>query len=112
MNDVINELDENELLALISKGDRPLAVFLESPFCGTCKVAKRMLEVACRLIPEEIQVVSGNINMLPELVYRYRISSIPALLIFNRDRSILPGVYYRFHSVETVLAYIRSVNSS
>lgn len=109
---VIKELDEKELLELIAEGDRTLAVFLQSPFCGTCKAAKRMLEVAGLLIPGEIQLVSGNINMLPELVSRYRISGIPALLILNRDRTVPPAIHYRFHSVETVLGYIRSVNSS
>ncbi|AHV97712.1 thioredoxin family protein [Paenibacillus sabinae] len=106
------EMNETELLNAIGQGGAPLAVFLETPLCGTCKAARRMLDVAGHLLPPSAQPVSGNINLLPAIISQYRISSVPALLVFDADRNRPPHIHYAFHSVERVLEYIRSVNRS
>lgn len=105
------ELDEKGMLEIISHRGEPLAVFLQTPFCGTCKAARKMLEVAAHLLPEEIRLASGNINLLPGIVSRYRISSVPALMVLGADRVHEPDIHYAFRSVEDVLAYIRRVES-
>ncbi|MFD1774535.1 thioredoxin family protein [Paenibacillus rhizophilus] len=106
----MNEMNEIELLEAIDRSGAPLAVFLETPLCGTCKAARRMLDVAGHLLPLETKLISGNINLLPNIVSQYRISSVPALLVFDADRNRPPHIHYAFYSVERVLEYIRSVN--
>jgi thioredoxin-like negative regulator of GroEL len=105
----MKEMNEQELLiALASPGD-PLAIFLYTPLCGTCKAARRMLEVAAHLLPPEVVIAGGNVNMLPELVSRYRISSVPALLVAPGDRQSAAEIHYAMGSVENMLEYIRRV---
>jgi thioredoxin-like negative regulator of GroEL len=107
----MKEMNERELLeALAGKGE-PLAVFFYTPLCGTCKAARRMLEVAEHLLPPELLIAAGNVNMIPGIVNRYRISSVPALLVVSADRKADPDIYYSMGSVERVLEYIRSVTS-
>jgi len=103
------ELNEEELLTLLTISDKPHVVFLYTPLCGTCKAAIRMLEVAAHLLPTDLQLVSGNVNMLPNLVRQYRITSVPALLVAPAGRSEDLSIYYSMGSVERILEYIRSV---
>ncbi|MNR51981.1 hypothetical protein D3C85_1717490 [compost metagenome] len=70
-----------------------------------------MLEVASHLLPAELVIAESNVNMLPGLVSRYRISSVPALLVARADRSVEPEIYYSMGSVERMLEYIRRVTS-
>ncbi|MBW4080433.1 thioredoxin domain-containing protein [Paenibacillus sp. S150] len=107
----MKEMDQRELLEVLEREGEPLAVFLYTPLCGTCKAARRMLEVAEHLLPEKLLLAAGNVNMLPVLVNSYQISSVPALLVAPADRSKAPAVYYSMGSVERVLDYIRSVTS-
>ncbi|AKG35058.1 thioredoxin family protein [Paenibacillus durus] len=106
----MKEMKEHELLEAIGRSGACLAVFLETPLCGTCKVARRMMDVAEHLLPRDYALVSGNVNLLPSIVRQYRIASVPALLIFDADRDRPPRVHYALDSVERVLEYIRSVN--
>ncbi|HBS45205.1 MAG TPA: thioredoxin, partial [Paenibacillus sp.] len=64
-------MNEVELLEALKSSGEPLVVFLHTPLCGTCKAAERMLEVASHLLPAELQMVGGNVNMLPNLVQQY-----------------------------------------
>ncbi|MEK5397397.1 thioredoxin family protein [Paenibacillus sp. FSL K6-2859] len=104
-------MNEVELLEALESSGEPLIIFLHTPLCGTCKAAERMLEVAAHLLPAELQMVAGNVNMLPNLVQQYRITSVPALLVVSAERENDPNVYYSMVSVERVLEYIRSVIS-
>ncbi|MEC0239531.1 thioredoxin family protein [Paenibacillus dokdonensis] len=106
----MRELDEKQLLEELWSKGKPLAVFLHTPFCGTCKVARRMLEVTEHLLPEGI-LAEADVNMLPKVVEQYRISSVPALLIADPKRSSKPEIIYSMGSVEDLLAQIRGVLS-
>lgn len=105
------EINQTELLERLGQPGEPLVVFLYTPLCGTCKAARRMLEVAAHLLPPDLQIAEGNVNLLPELVNTYRISSVPALMAVRADRSTEPEILYSMGSVERVLEYIRRVTS-
>lgn len=107
----MEEMNQEDLLELLDRPGDPLIIFLYTPLCGTCKAAARMLEVARHLLPPELRMVQSNANMLPRLVDKYRISSVPALLAVPADRSLEPDILYAIGSVERVLEYIRRVTS-
>ncbi|MDO7904929.1 thioredoxin family protein [Paenibacillus sp. JX-17] len=102
------ELEARELKRMIWEGYR-LALFVYTPMCGTCAAARRMLEVAEQLVPENT-LYSVNINRIPEQVQEYRISSVPALLLFDGEAAE-PKAVYKMGSVEHLLNEIRSVIS-
>jgi thioredoxin-like negative regulator of GroEL len=107
----MKDMNQEELLELLGQAGEPLVVFLYTPLCGTCKAARRMLEVARHLLPPDLLIAEGNVNLLPLLVEKYRISSVPALLAVPADRSTEPEILYSIGSVERVLEYIRRVTS-
>ncbi|CAM2783735.1 thioredoxin domain-containing protein [Paenibacillus sediminis] len=104
----MKEMGEKELFELIEKGNDPAAVFLYTPFCGTCKMTERMLEVVEQLISEEI-IYRVNVNMTPNLVMRYKISSVPCIMLFDQNRDHDPKLLYQMNSVQHLLAEIRGV---
>ncbi|WP_342551453.1 thioredoxin family protein [Paenibacillus sp. FSL R7-0652] len=83
----------------------PHAVFIYTPLCGTCAAARRMLEVAEHLLPENT-LVDMNIHDIPELVQQFQISSVPALMLFDGEQDV-PRMVYRMNSVEHLLHEIR-----
>ncbi|ASR47240.1 thiol reductase thioredoxin [Paenibacillus kribbensis] len=102
----MREIGQKEARRAIWEGCK-LALFVYTPMCGTCAAARRMLEVAEHLLSEGA-VLQSNINYIPELVQDYRISSVPALLIYNGENEI-PEIIYKMESVEHLLNRIRSV---
>lgn len=102
----MRERNQQELRRDIWEGCR-LAVLVYTPMCGTCAVAKKMLEIVGHMLQEDI-IVQSNINTIPDLVQKYRISSVPALLLFNGETSE-PKVIYKMESVQNLLEQIRGV---
>lgn len=102
----MKEQGQKELRRAIWEG-YPLALFVYTPMCGTCMAGRKMLEVAEHLLPEN-RLVQSNINYIPEFVQKYKISSVPALLLLNGNNNE-PEIIYKMESVEHLLNRIRSV---
>lgn len=78
----------------------PLAVFVNTPLCGTCKVARRMLDIAAEMMPS-LPLVEANLNLIPELATTFFIESVPCLLIKRMDGGV--DKMYRFSSVVNIV---------
>jgi len=78
------ELDALDLQK--AKEDFPvMAAFLYTPTCGTCQLAKQMMGVLAESLPE-VKVFQINLNHHEELAAKYRVMSVPCLLIFQAGR--------------------------
>jgi thioredoxin-like negative regulator of GroEL len=72
----------------------PFFLYLETPLCGTCKVGKKMFEIAVATIEAQADTAntfqSGfcNINSMPELAEKYGITSVPCLLVLSRGIAV------------------------
>ncbi|CAI6081332.1 thioredoxin family protein [Cohnella sp. JJ-181] len=85
----------------IDEREGAIALYVYTPLCGTCAVAKRMLEVAEASLPD-VRIDTADINLMPGLAEAYKIESVPCLLLRNRA-----GTWekvYRFGSVMAVMA--------
>ncbi|WNB92905.1 thioredoxin family protein [Bacillus sp. NEB1478] len=87
----MNEITRNNWNSTIELSRKePFFLYLETPLCGTCKVGKRMFEVALATIEgqsdssDSIQSGVCNINSMPELAEKYGITSVPCLLVLSR----------------------------
>ncbi len=93
-------------LTIIEEGLQVL--YLYTPMCGTCQVAKKMLTVVDELLPS-LQIHSINLNYYPEEAKDLGIESVPCLLLCE-DGEVKEKVY-AFQSVgnlyELLKQYIR-----
>ncbi|WP_054754665.1 thioredoxin family protein [Piscibacillus salipiscarius] len=75
-------------------------VFVNSPFCGTCKVARRMLEYIEETL-EQDKFYELNATLAPDWVQAHEVTSVPCLMVFRQGE--LKDRLYTFHSVPYLL---------
>ena len=102
----MEELSKVELEGLIKFNKRAVALFFYTPFCGTCKLASRMLEITCAALPE-VKVYKSNVNRIPERVKEWQIESVPCIVILDQQK-VLKKVY-ALHSVAEMYSLLKNV---
>ncbi|GIQ68261.1 thioredoxin [Xylanibacillus composti] len=100
---MLPDYTETQLLERVQSGER-FAVFVHTPFCGTCKLAERMIAIVATM-DNIVPVVRANINFLPWVRRKWELTSVPCLLLFEQSRCI--GKRYAFQSVDTVYRMLK-----
>ncbi|WP_171689227.1 thioredoxin family protein [Paenibacillus germinis] len=104
----MQELTEQELLERISSSQEgSFAVFLYTPFCGTCKVTERMLDIIMTMMPA-LPLVKCNINFLPQITREWQISSVPCIVIIEQGKE--KEFIYRMQSVDELYLKLLPLN--
>lgn len=83
----------------------PYALFVHTPLCGTCKAARRMLEVAIEVVPE-FPIMAANVNLMPDMAQQFQIESVPCLIVKRKDGTL--HKQYRFPSVTELVERLRN----
>ncbi|MGI8315655.1 thioredoxin family protein [Halobacillus mangrovi] len=103
----MEELEQKTIETAI-QGDVLALTFIHSPFCGTCHLARQMLTTIEATFGKEI-FWEFNASLHPDLMEKYRIESVPCLLVTEKGR--LVEKVYAFHSVpnmyEKVSKYVK-----
>lgn len=86
----------DEATAAVLERDKTI-LYVYTPMCGTCQVAKKMLTVVEAAL-SYIEVGMLDLNYAPHFAREYEIESVPCLLIFEQEK--LVKKIYAFHSVE------------
>lgn len=102
----MQEIQEEEWLALNRIGNGQDALLFTSPFCGTCKVAERMLEVvAAADVP--VTMYKININYAPKLRNDWKITSVPCLVLLKNGEPV--RYEYAMRSVDYLYRIMKSM---
>lgn len=72
------------------------AFYLYTPFCGTCQVAGKMLDVVTELT-KDIPIGKANLNYMEDVAVDYEVESVPCLLISENGQ--IREKIYAFQSV-------------
>lgn len=75
----------------ILKANKPVLVDFYADWCGPCRSLAPLLEDLDREA-EDYYIGKVNVDDLPELAEQYRVSSIPALLVFKNGECVNRGV--------------------
>ncbi|WP_353854618.1 thioredoxin family protein [Bacillus sp. Bos-x628] len=89
----MKEIEEHELKEI---KDDLFLLYLYTPFCGTCQLAKKMLTVVDTMQPD-VPFYENNLNYSPGLAKGFEIESVPCFLLFKEGKIVQKG--YAFHSV-------------
>lgn len=100
----IREIEEDAWLRLDRIGKGRDALFFSSPFCGTCKVAERMLEVV-QAMQVPVTLYKMNINHAVKLRNAWKIASVPCLVILKDGEP--ERFEYAMHSVEHIYTFLK-----
>lgn len=101
---VLQELPEKEMLQKRWSSRTPFAVYLYTPWCGTCKFGEKMLRIVHALEPSA-ELYRSNIHFLPTIVQEWKIESVPCLAIIENKK--IKEKIYAMRSVDFLLAKVR-----
>lgn len=87
---------KNQLIQEINT-DKLTVVYFYTPMCGTCQVAKRMMDVTKELFPY-FTFGMLDVNYIQDLAMQWEIESVPCLMIFKNGE--IKEKIYAFRSVE------------
>src|SRR5690625_6643421 len=78
-------------------------LFINSPFCGTCHIARGMLDKIESVHKRKI-FFEMNASLYPEFMQENIIESVPCLLI--KDENVVKEKIYAFKSIHIIYNYL------
>lgn len=82
----IPEKNKGEIQAAL-EAKETFALYLYTPFCGTCKVGEKMLQVVYAMNPN-LPLFKGDLNFLPQLAQEWEVMSVPCLAIIRKGNLV------------------------
>lgn len=81
-------LDANNFDAVATRGDLPVVIDFWAPWCGPCRSFAPIFEDVAEERSGKMRFVKVNTEAEPELSARFRIRSIPTIMIFKNGEVI------------------------
>ncbi len=83
----------------IINSDKPVLVDFYADWCSPCKMMSPILKEVKDHFKDNIRILKVNVDRNPVIASKYRIQSIPALLIFQNGEIRWKGVGVQSHEV-------------
>ncbi len=99
---MLQECSQDQIIHHLANSQEPLALFVYTPFCGTCKLTENMLNIIVH--SNDLAIVKSNINFMPLLTKQWHIQSVPCILIAQEGE--LLSVLYRINSIVDLWHYL------
>ncbi len=82
---------ENEVL----RSDKPVLLDFYADWCGPCKMLSPVLSEIADEYADVLRVSKVNVDDEPELAMKFKVSSIPMLVLFKNGKIVSTSVGYR-----------------
>ena len=75
-------VDRTGLLREVNAGQKLVIVGLWTPWCRPCKFMHRVLEAISGEFPEEVSILTIDLQQFPEVAKDFNVQGIPTILFF------------------------------
>jgi len=82
----------NESFNELIKGEVPVLVDFSAEWCGPCKMMKPVLDQLKNSMKDKLRIVKIDVDTNRELASRYKIQSVPTLILFQSGMTKWSGV--------------------
>ena len=79
---VVNDKNFNEEIA---DSDNIVVVDFWAPWCGPCKMLTPVIEELAKEMGTKVKFAKVNVDESPMIASKYKISSIPTVMVFRKD---------------------------
>lgn len=79
----MREVTDSTFLEEINGTGAPVVVDFWAPWCGPCKMISPIMEELDSEIGSKVKFVKVNVDESPQVAQKYRIASIPTIMVFK-----------------------------
>ena len=79
------EVNKDNFDTEVLKSETKVLVDFNANWCGPCRMLRPILE---SIENDKVKIVSINVDNEEELAYKYQVSSIPCLVLFEKGKEI------------------------
>ena len=82
---MIKEVSDKSFDAEITNSDSIVVVDFWAPWCGPCRMLSPVIEELAKEMGKEVKFAKVNVDENPMISSKYRIASIPTVMVFSKD---------------------------
>ena len=83
---MIKEVNDKNFNEEIANSDSIVVVDFWAPWCGPCRMLSPVIEELAKEMGKEVKFAKVNVDENPMISSKYRIASIPTVMVFNKDK--------------------------
>jgi thioredoxin len=88
MSELVQQVTAESFTREALEADVPVVVDFWATWCGPCRMVAPELETAAAQLGAQVKVLKVNVDEQSALAARYRVMSIPTLVILHRGQEI------------------------
>lgn len=87
-SDKIHEVTQANFASAVLQSDVPVLIDFWAVWCGPCRMVAPVLEELAEELDGKVRIAKVNVDENQELAMQYRVSSIPAFVLFKGGQAV------------------------